>query len=130
MQFSSMTDPAILGEIAQRVRRGRLNQNVTQARLARNAGVARSVVQNLETGRDVTLSSLLRILRTLGIIDQLNAFLPDPGISPVQLARLQGRRRQRASATPQSLESRPPPLAPKPPRQPHPPRTPKRKERR
>ncbi|HEY4330598.1 MAG TPA: helix-turn-helix domain-containing protein [Phycisphaerae bacterium] len=97
MQFSSMTDPAIQAELAQRIRRGRLNQNITQARLALNAGVGRSVVQNLENGQDVTLSSLLRVLRSLGLIDQLNAFLPDPGISPIQLARLQGRKRQRAS---------------------------------
>jgi putative transcriptional regulator len=39
----------------------------------------------------------LRVLRALDVLDQLDAFLPDPGISPLQLVRMQGRERQRAS---------------------------------
>lgn len=38
----------------------------------------------------------IRILRALGKMDALDAFLPEPGLSPLQLARLKGRERKRA----------------------------------
>jgi hypothetical protein len=59
--------------------------------------VSRRVVLDLERGKGCGLSSLIEILRALRKLDQLDAFLPDPGISPLQLAKLRGRERQRAS---------------------------------
>ena len=97
MDFDSNSDRAIREELAQRLRDARLNRNLTQATLAERAGVARSVVQNLEAGKDATITSFIRLLRSLGELGHLNAFLPDPGISPLQLARMQGRRRRRAT---------------------------------
>ena len=97
MNFDSNSDQLIRAELAQRIRNARLNRNLTQATLAEKAGVARSVVQNLEAGKDATITSFIRLLRSLGELGHLEAFLPDPGISPLQLARMQGRRRQRAT---------------------------------
>jgi len=97
MDFNLSSDQAIREELAQRIRNARLNRNLTQAAVAERAGVARSVVQNLEAGKDATITSFIRLLRSLGELGQLDAFLPDPGISPLQLARMQGRRRQRAT---------------------------------
>ena len=97
MNFLEMSNSAILVEIGERIRRQRLNQNITQIELAEKAGVARSVVQKLERGDKCMLSGLIRILRVLGLLDQLDSFLPDPGVSPLQLARLHGQKRQRAS---------------------------------
>ena len=99
MDFSIMTESTILAELGRRLRRQRLNSNITQIDLANKAGVSRSVVQSLERGEDATLGSLLRLLRALDLLDQLDAFLPDPGISPLQLVRLQGKRRQRATGS-------------------------------
>lgn len=97
MKFSSMNSQAVLKEIGVRTRRERLNQNLTQETLAQRAGVSRRVVLDLERGKGCGLSSLIEILRALRKLDQLDAFLPDPGISPLQLAKLRGRERQRAS---------------------------------
>jgi transcriptional regulator with XRE-family HTH domain len=92
-----MNSQAVLKEIGVRTRRERLNQNLTQETLAQRAGVSRRVVLDLERGKGCGLSSLIEILRALRKLDQLDAFLPDPGISPLQLAKLRGRERQRAS---------------------------------
>lgn len=92
-----MSDTAILAELGERIRRERLNQNHTQGELAASAGVGLNVVKRLEGGRGCTLASLIRILRSLGKLDQVDAFLPEPGVSPLELARLEGRRRKQAS---------------------------------
>lgn len=99
MDFMGMSDEGILEEVARRVQRERLNQNITQRDLARQAGVSRTVIQSLEGGRGCTLAHLLRVMRALGVLGQLDAFLPDPGISPIQLARMQGSVRERASGS-------------------------------
>jgi len=100
MNLSTMSDAAVLKELGERVRRYRLNLDVTQEALSESAGVARSVVQKIEQGETCTMAGWLRVLRALGVLDQLDAFLPDPGISPLQLARLQNHVKQRASGRP------------------------------
>ena len=97
MKFTEMNDSLILSELAARIRRQRLNQDITQAQLAVKAGVSRTAVHRVEQGEDCTLKVLLRMMRALGLLEQLDIFLPDPGFSPIQIARLQGKVRQRAS---------------------------------
>ncbi|MBN2188688.1 MAG: helix-turn-helix transcriptional regulator [Chitinispirillaceae bacterium] len=97
MDFKGMSNKAVLTEIGERISRYRLNQNVTQVSLARLSGVTRIVVQRLENGFGCNLESLIQILRALDCIDQLDSFLPEPGISPIQLAKLRGHGRLRAS---------------------------------
>jgi len=94
-----MSDPTILEEIGSRLQRHRLNRDVTQQDLARHAGVSRTLVQNLESGRGCTLKGFVRVLRALELLPQLEVFLRDPGPSPLQLARLAGRSRRRASGS-------------------------------
>ncbi len=97
MNFEAMSELAVLAELGRRVQIQRLNANLSQAEVAVKAGVSRRALQNLESGRACTLSLLIRVLRVLGLLGQLDAFLPEPGPSPIQLARLKGRERQRAS---------------------------------
>lgn len=92
-----MSDQTIVKILGERVNRQRLNQNMTQVELAKKSGVARIVIHRLENGLGCTLESLIRLLRALGALEQLNSFLPEPGLSPIQLAKLKGRERQRAS---------------------------------
>ena len=100
MDFRSMSDKAVLILLGERISRQRLNQNITQAELAKRAGMARIVVGRLENGLGCKLENLIRILRALGLIEQLEVFLPEPGLSPIQLAKLKGKKRQRASGGP------------------------------
>jgi len=97
MNFEDMSDKAVLDELGRRVQRERLNRNMTQAGLALQAGVSRRTLQNLEAGRACSLAVLIRILRVLKKLEAVDAFLPEPGLSPVQLAKLKGRERMRAS---------------------------------
>ena len=96
MSFAELSDKAALILLGSRVQRERLNRNLTQAELAERAGIGPRTVRYLEAGRQTTVETLIRVLRALEKLDALNALLPEPGMSPLQLAKLKGRERQRA----------------------------------
>jgi hypothetical protein len=97
MNLAGASDGAVLFMVGSRIRTERLNQNRTQMEVAHAAGIGVRVIDRLENGKGCRLDSFIRILRSLGKIDQLDAFLPDPGISPLQLAHFAGRQRKGAS---------------------------------
>ncbi len=97
MTIYGMSDKAILAEIGVRLKRRRLNRNLTQQEVAEQAGLTRMTVGEFERGASSSMLTLVRILRVLEALDELESFLPDTGPSPLQLAKLHGRQRQRAS---------------------------------
>ena len=64
--------------------------------VAERTGLSRKTIMNAEKGY-VQLEALIAIMSALELSDNLNAFLPPQTISPLQLAKLQGKKRQRAS---------------------------------
>ena len=83
-------------EVGQQLRDLRLRRNIDQRQLAEQAGVALNAVKNLENGKGATLSSLVKILRSLGRADWLETLAPQVGISPMQMLKAK-QPRQRAS---------------------------------
>lgn len=83
-------------QLGERLKQARLNRNITQEHIAQQIGVSRRTVINAEKGQ-VTLENLVAILQQLGLASQLDSFLSVQPLSPVQLMKLQGARRQRAS---------------------------------
>jgi transcriptional regulator with XRE-family HTH domain len=94
----NLSDAAVLEELGHRIARYRLNRNMTQGALATESGVSTPTVQRLENGQSTQASNLIRILRTLHLLENLDALIPEPAISPLQQARMQGKTRQRASS--------------------------------
>lgn len=98
MKFDSqLTDDAVLAELGRRVARTRLERNLTQAELGDEAGIGLATVQRLEGGRPAKLTSLIRVLRILGLLEALELLVPEPTPSPLERLKLQGRQRQRAA---------------------------------
>jgi transcriptional regulator with XRE-family HTH domain len=91
-----LTDSELIAEIGDRMRRYRLQQNIPQEDLAEKAGVAPRTVRNMESGGDVRLSTIVAVLRALGRTDVIDAFLPRPGVSPIELLETGGSERRRA----------------------------------
>lgn len=79
------------------MRRHRVGRNQTQAALAREAGVSKRTVERVEAGESAQLSSLVRLLRALGLLANLDALVPPPLPSPMEQLRRHGQERQRAS---------------------------------
>ena len=93
------SDDAALEALGRRLARHRLNRNLTQAALAAQAGVSTPTVQRIEQGHSSQAANLVRILRVLGLLHNLDALVPEPPLSPIQQARARGRIRQRASSS-------------------------------
>lgn len=89
-------DEAILADIGQRLARRRLDLQMTQAELARQAGVGRATIERLEAGHSLQMTSIVRVLRALGLVESLLSALPEPGIRPMDLVRLRDKMRKRA----------------------------------
>ena len=94
----SLSDVVVLKEIGNRISHYRLNQDKTQATLAEEAGVSLRTVVRVEHGDSVQASNLIRILRALQLLENIDALIPAPAISPIQQLKMQGKMRQRASS--------------------------------
>jgi len=93
---ATATTDEVLRELGARLQQYRLQQNRTAADVASAAGVSRITVERAEAGKGPTLETLVRIVRALGRLDALDAFLPAPLASPLDIVRMNGRERMRA----------------------------------
>ena len=75
---------SIAESLGKRLKRQRLNRDMTQAELGARSGTSRNIVKNAEE---------------LGVLEHLDVFLYEPEISPLQLVKLKGKVRQRAGGT-------------------------------
>ncbi len=93
----TMTDTAVLAELGHRLTRHRLARNWTQAQTAARAGVGQATVQRAERGESVQMTSMVKLLRTLELLEGLDAAIPESIDLPIaQLAREQRGARRRA----------------------------------
>lgn len=93
--MKSNTNQELLAEIGRRLRRERMNQELTQDMLAERTGLRQATISRVERGYDFTIETMIEILRALDRLENLDAFLPAPTASPIALAQHQGRERQR-----------------------------------
>jgi putative transcriptional regulator len=96
MDFYSMTDRGIADEVGARVKSLRLRRNRTQQQVADATAISLNAVKALESGK-AKLTTLIAVLRELGALEGLDALVPELAISPLQLAKQQGKARRRAS---------------------------------
>jgi len=96
MNFYTLSDKGIEDEIGRRIKALRLRKNITQKELAEATTVSLNTIKSLESGSG-KLSTVIAVLRELGALDQIDSFIPEPSISPLQLAKMQGRQRERAT---------------------------------
>ena len=110
INWTSMTDGALLKTVGDFVRHQRLNQNITQSQLAEEANISRSTLSLMEKGGKITLPTLIKVLRVLDQLHIMDVFKVEEQISPIEYAKLIKNKRQRARSTkdksqPDNLES-------------------------
>lgn len=101
MKISKLiSNDAVLAELGERISRCRLDLQLTQANLAEQAGVAKRTVERIEAGASAQMSSIIRILRVLELLPNLDRMIPAAGPRPMELLKRKGKGkvRMRASA--------------------------------
>lgn len=104
IEWSAMSDKALMDYIGTFVRHHRIEQNKTQDQLATDAGISRSTLSLLERGETVTVATLIQVLRVLNQLHVLSSFEVKQTLSPLALAKLQKAKRQRARRTPKKSQ--------------------------
>ncbi|RZT35552.1 helix-turn-helix domain-containing protein [Cupriavidus agavae] len=74
---NSSTGDEIAAEIGARLRAKRMERNLTIAALAERAGVGHNRIGDIEAGRDVRVSTLVKVMRALSMVSNLEAAFPD-----------------------------------------------------
>jgi transcriptional regulator with XRE-family HTH domain len=104
----NLSDDAVLSELGFRLRERRLSRNISQDRLAHEAGVSAPTINKLESGKPVQLVTLVRVLRVLDLLGGLERAIPEPSPSPIEMLRhSEGKRRRASRSTAVEPSSRP-----------------------
>lgn len=96
INFSVASSQQIEEALGKQLRNIRLSRNITQSKLAKEAGVSTPTIGRLERGKGISLDTFIRVLIALGIQHNLSALLPDPNIRPMERISTIGVERQRA----------------------------------
>lgn len=97
LQKYAMSDGAILEMLGSFIQKTRLNQNKSQQMVADAAGINRTTLVQMEKGKSVTMLSFIQVLRVLEQLHILDVFELKQEISPLLLAEMEMKKRQRAS---------------------------------
>lgn len=99
----ALSDAQIEKRIGEKIKAIRLRQNITQDSLARFSSLSLSSVKKVEAGKIGSFDTLLRILRSLGMLDQISHLCEEEQMSPSEYFDMvntaKNRRRKRAART-------------------------------
>ena len=95
---SENNNSAVLMELGARIKRNRIDMQLSQQDFAAKTGISTRTLSAAENGEDIRLSSLLRILRTLNCLENLDLLLPELAFDPESYRTL-GKERKRVSRT-------------------------------
>ena len=95
---SENNNSAVLIELGARIKRNRIDMQLSQQDFAAKTGISTRTLSAAENGEDIRLSSLLRILRTLNCLENLDLLLPELAFDPESYRTL-GKERKRVSRT-------------------------------
>ncbi|RRW43182.1 MULTISPECIES: helix-turn-helix transcriptional regulator [Pseudomonas] len=94
-----MSDEAICSRVGERIKKLRLEANISQAKVTEETGIARQTLINLESHGKGTLATMVAVLRAIGALERLSSLLEDVRPSPIKVMQMGGKIRERASST-------------------------------
>lgn len=95
----TLSDTQLGKRIGEKLKAIRLKRNITQQSLAEASSISLSSVKKIENGEIGSFDTLLRILRTLGMLESISALFEEEQLSPseyyemVNKAKKQNRKR-------------------------------------
>ena len=91
------TDNEIMQEIGKRIQRYRIDSGLSQYELSDKTGVSAKTIANMEDGKQVNTLTLIRVLRDLGLLENLELLAPPQEDRPIDFLRYNKKAPQRAS---------------------------------
>lgn len=78
----TLSDTQLSKRIGEKLKAIRLKRNITQQSLAEASSISLSSVKKVENGEIGSFDTLLRILRTLGMLDSISTLFEEEQLSP------------------------------------------------
>ena len=78
----TLSDTQLGKRIGEKLKAIRLKRNITQQSLAEASSISLSSVKKVENGEIGSFDTLLRILRTLGMLESISALFEEDELSP------------------------------------------------
>ena len=97
MDYSEMTGTEWVALLGERFRSYRMASMQTQQEVAHKAGIAVQTVRRFESGKatNITIVSLVSLLKSIGMADRMEQLLPEIPLSPYLINELNGNEKQR-----------------------------------
>ena len=100
--MDDLPNAALLKEVGRRIASLRITAKMKQEELSAKAGISRYALSRLENGAGgIRLDSFLSVLRCLNALNRLSALLPEPTLTPIQVAEME----KRVKAQPKRVRS-------------------------
>lgn len=80
--MQELTSQAILAQLAERVKRYRIDMNLSQAEFSQKTGLSLRSITNFESGADIKFTNFIKILKALELADNLDLLVPDVSKRP------------------------------------------------
>ena len=85
LNLNLLSSAMIVASLGRELETVRLQHNISQAELAREAGVSRRTITRMAEGKAISLDSFVRVLKALKLVDNLAVLLPDTSVSPLEM---------------------------------------------
>ena len=91
-----LNDEAILSDLGRALAKRRIGKSLTQAELAKQAGIGKRTVERIEGGNSCQTSALIRVFRVLDLQDTFSQLIAPSGPTPMDLLKRKKKERKRA----------------------------------
>lgn len=110
INWKILKDDKVVLQLGKELRRMRLERNLSQAEVAKRAGLDRTTVVKLEAGRAATVMTVVQVLRAMDRLEVLDGFHEEPQLTPYQVVEQQAKylKKQRKRASRNKPEIVPP----------------------
>ena len=82
MQYILSSDYEIIKDIAKRIKKKRISLNYSQEYMAKKTGLSMHTISNIENGKTYTIDNLIKVMRVLGMISNLETLISDVVLDP------------------------------------------------
>lgn len=93
--WTELSDTAIGKKFGTRLKAYRISKEMTQQELATESGVGVSTIAKIESGQSVSFALLISVMRTLGLLENIDMLVPEQKPSPLELLKIQGKQIKR-----------------------------------